>query len=70
LSFRKTLTADINPTGRNYASGAEDGYVRLHHFDKEYLEMKDQVPEENENLSDDEPDSEEDDTSAAVPASQ
>jgi translation initiation factor 3 subunit I len=35
----------INPNGRDYASGAEDGYVRLHHFDKSYLDMKDPVPE-------------------------
>ena len=35
----------INPNGRNYASGAEDGYVRLHAFDKSYLDMKDPVPE-------------------------
>lgn len=38
----------INPNGRSYASGAEDGYVRLHFFDKSYLEMKDPVPEEPE----------------------
>ena len=36
----------INPNGRSYASGAEDGYVRLHFFDKSYLDMKDPVPEE------------------------
>jgi hypothetical protein len=39
---------DIDPTGRSYASGAEDGYVRLHHFDMDYLEMKDPVPEEDD----------------------
>jgi hypothetical protein len=44
---------DINPTGRCYASGAEDGYVRLHHFDKSYLNMKDPVPEEDEVDEDD-----------------
>ena len=38
----------IDPNGLNYASGAEDGYVRLHHFDKSYLDMKDPVPEEIE----------------------
>jgi len=38
----------INPNGRNYASGAEDGYVRLHFFDKSYLDMKDPVPEADE----------------------
>lgn len=37
---------DINPNGLSYASGAEDGYVRLHFFDKSYLDMKDPVPEE------------------------
>ena len=42
------VAVDINPTGRSYASGAEDGYVRLHLFDKDYLEMKDPVPEEDE----------------------
>ena len=35
----------INPNGRSYASGAEDGYIRLHYFDKSYLDMKDPVPE-------------------------
>jgi len=38
----------INPNGRSFASGSEDGYVRLHFFDKSYLEMKDPVPEEGE----------------------
>lgn len=46
LFFR--CAVDINPTGRSYASGAEDGYVRLHLFDKDYLDMKDPVPEEDE----------------------
>jgi translation initiation factor 3 subunit I len=36
----------INPDGRSYASGAEDGYVRLHFFDQSYLNMKDPVPED------------------------
>jgi len=42
----------INPNGRNYASGAEDGYVRLHFFDKSYLDMKDPVPEAEESSTD------------------
>lgn len=37
---------DVHPNGRSYASGAEDGYVRLHFFDNSYLEKKDPVPEE------------------------
>ena len=36
----------IAPNGLSYASGAEDGYIRLHFFDKSYLDMKDPVPEE------------------------
>lgn len=27
----------FHPDGRSFASGGEDGYVRLHHFDTEYL---------------------------------
>lgn len=50
-------TVAINPNGRNYASGAEDGYVRLHFFDKSYLDMKDPVPEaDEEEQGDDEAD--------------
>jgi translation initiation factor 3 subunit I len=45
---------DIAPNGRVYASGAEDGYVRLHFFDTSYLQMKDPVPEDNEPLEDNE----------------
>ena len=42
------FVVDINPNGRCYASGAEDGYVRLHFFDKSYIDMKDPVPEADE----------------------
>lgn len=28
------------PNGRGFATGGEDGYVRLHHFDKEYFNPK------------------------------
>uniref|UniRef100_A0A7S2RQ21 Eukaryotic translation initiation factor 3 subunit I n=1 Tax=Eucampia antarctica TaxID=49252 RepID=A0A7S2RQ21_9STRA len=38
----------INPNGLSYASGAEDGYIRLHFFDKSYIDMKDPVPEEED----------------------
>lgn len=44
--FGPINTLAINPDGRSYASGGEDGYVRLHHFDNSYLEMRDPVPEE------------------------
>lgn len=52
---------DINPNGRNYASGAEDGYVRLHQFDQSYLDMKDPVPEEGEDDEDDDDDLDDED---------
>ena len=47
-AFPSSLTVDINPNGRSYASGAEDGYVRLHFFDKNYMDMTDPVPEADE----------------------
>lgn len=27
----------FHPDGRSFASGGEDGYVRIHHLDSEYL---------------------------------
>jgi len=61
---------DINPNGLSYASGAEDGYVRLHLFDKDYLEMKDPVPEEDEADEDEEADDDEDEEAAKGPEAQ
>jgi translation initiation factor 3 subunit I len=37
----------IDPQGKSFCSGAEDGYIRLHHFDADYLAMKDPVPEDD-----------------------
>eukprot|EP01041_Mallomonas_annulata_P003472 gene3472-6913_t len=36
----------IHPDGTAYASGAEDGYVRVHKFDAPYLTMSDFIPED------------------------
>ncbi|KAI3902441.1 hypothetical protein MKW92_016781 [Papaver armeniacum] len=30
----------INPDGRSFSSGGEDGYIRLHHFDRDYFNIK------------------------------
>ena len=27
----------FSPDGRSFATGGEDGYIRLHHFDNDYL---------------------------------
>jgi len=34
--FGPVNTVAFSPDGTHYASGSEDGYVRLHHFDKNY----------------------------------
>jgi len=36
----------VHPNGLSYASGAEDGYVRLHKFDSAYLNTSDLIPED------------------------
>jgi translation initiation factor 3 subunit I len=35
--FGPVNTVAFNPDGRSYASGSEDGYVRVHHFDEAYF---------------------------------
>lgn len=30
----------VHPSGRSYASGGEDGFVRVHHFDEGYFRAK------------------------------
>jgi translation initiation factor 3 subunit I len=37
--FGPINTLAYSPTGRGYASGAEDGYIRLHAFDPDYFEF-------------------------------
>ncbi len=29
----------FSPTGKNFVSGAEGGYIRLHHFDQDYFKV-------------------------------
>ena len=38
-SNRCTDTVAVDPLGRGYASGGEDGYVRVHQFDKGYFDF-------------------------------
>eukprot|EP00033_Pygsuia_biforma_P001294 GCRY01001464.1.p1 GENE.GCRY01001464.1~~GCRY01001464.1.p1 ORF type:complete len:325 (-),score=46.88 GCRY01001464.1:70-1044(-) len=38
--FGPINTLDFSPDGKSFVSGAEDGFVRLHHFDKDYFETK------------------------------
>lgn len=44
---QNTVAAD--PTGKSYASGGEDGYVRVHHFDKGFFDFKYEVERERDN---------------------
>jgi translation initiation factor 3 subunit I len=38
----------VDPRGKSYASGGEDGYVRLHHFDRGYFEFAYEVEREEQ----------------------
>jgi len=37
--FGPLNTVAVDPTGKGYASGGEDGYVRVHQFDKSYFDF-------------------------------
>lgn len=37
--FGPINTLATDPKGRSFASGGEDGYIRLHHFDKAYFDF-------------------------------
>jgi translation initiation factor 3 subunit I len=36
----------VHPQGTSYCSGGEDGYVRVHHFDKPYFDFLYEVERE------------------------
>ncbi len=38
----------VDPNGKSYASGSEDGFVRLHHFEKSQLNFMYEVEREAE----------------------
>ena len=38
----------VDPTGKCYCSGGEDGYVRVHHFDPPYFDFRYEVERETE----------------------
>ncbi|KAJ5692531.1 Eukaryotic translation initiation factor 3 subunit I [Penicillium macrosclerotiorum] len=44
--FGPLNTIDVHPAGTAYASGGEDGYVRVHHFDKSYFDFMYEVERE------------------------
>ena len=35
-----TFRIAVHPNGTSYASGGEDGFVRVHHFDESYFKAK------------------------------
>lgn len=41
--FGPINTIAIHPDGRSFASGGEDGYVRVHHFDEDFFTFKYQI---------------------------
>lgn len=47
--FGPLNTVAADPTGRGYASGGEDGYVRVHQFDKGYFDFVYEVERERQN---------------------
>ncbi|KAI5285348.1 translation initiation factor eIF3 subunit, partial [Ascosphaera acerosa] len=44
--FGPLNTIAVHPAGTAYASGGEDGYVRIHHFDKAYFDFMYEVERE------------------------
>ncbi|KAI5291122.1 translation initiation factor eIF3 subunit [Ascosphaera aggregata] len=44
--FGPLNTIAVHPAGTGYASGSEDGYVRIHHFDKPYFDFMYEVERE------------------------
>jgi translation initiation factor 3 subunit I len=44
--FGPLNTIAVHPAGNGYASGGEDGYVRVHHFDKPYFDFMYEVERE------------------------
>jgi translation initiation factor 3 subunit I len=44
--FGPLNTIAVHPRGQGYASGGEDGYVRVHHFDKPYFDFMYEVERE------------------------
>lgn len=49
LTIYSQNTVAADPTGKGYASGGEDGYVRVHHFDKGYFDFMYEVEREHMN---------------------
>ncbi|KAL9008856.1 MAG: hypothetical protein Q9173_006062 [Seirophora scorigena] len=51
--FGPLNTVAVDPQGRGYASGGEDGYVRVHHFDKGYFDFMYEVEPSRSDGADD-----------------
>jgi translation initiation factor 3 subunit I len=49
--FGPLNTVAVDPQGKGYASGGEDGYVRVHQFDKGYFDFEYEVERQYRNQS-------------------
>jgi translation initiation factor 3 subunit I len=47
--FGPLNTIAVDPMGKGYASGGEDGYVRVHQFDKNFFDFLYEVEREKQN---------------------
>lgn len=47
--FGPLNTVAADPQGKSYASGGEDGYIRIHHFDKNFFDFMFEVEKERQN---------------------
>jgi len=53
--FGPINSLDFNPDGKSFASGSEDGYIRIHHFDAEYFEHVEKEEQELASLAEHQP---------------
>jgi hypothetical protein len=46
ICYLTAIDVAVHPQGTSYCNGGEDGYVRLHHFDRSYQDFLYEVERE------------------------